>query len=225
MLPLLYTKNFVPYSPNDRGLFEGVWDIEVKSGDRICLHGDSGSGKSLFLKSLTLLYPPRSGQVYFQNQQVTSKQILSFRSNVIYLQQVPHFGESTIAEEFKRVFSFKIYRHKQDLLHAKGLELAKEIGLDSDIFASKAYELSGGQKQKLHLVLGLCLDPQIIILDEPTASLDERSTLEVEQLLRNWTDQSVKERAYIWVSHQSSQRQRVANIFYQIQAGRLLSDT
>ena len=223
MTPLLYTQDFIPCKPNHEFNFQGSWDIDVNQGDRICIYGDSGSGKSLFLKSLTLLYPPQSGHVYFLGKLVTSQQILTYRSKVIYLQQVPQFGDDTIAEEFNRVFKYKVYRNHQDQLQAEAFSLIEKIGLDPDIFSRRPYELSGGQKQKVHLILGLCLNPHILILDEPTASLDEKSTIKVERLLHEWVTSSVHKRAYIWVSHQASQRKRVASKFFHIQEGRLSS--
>ncbi|NRA45141.1 MAG: ATP-binding cassette domain-containing protein [Oligoflexales bacterium] len=221
MTPLLHTHDFIPYNPGKASAFIGSWDIEVNQSDRICIYGDSGSGKSLFLKSLTLLYPPHSGRVYFGKQLITQEHILWFRSKVIYLQQVPQFGEDTIAEEMNRVFRFKIYKSHYKHLQAQALQLVKEVGLEADILASKAYELSGGQKQKIHLVLGLCLNPHILILDEPTASLDEKSTIHVEQLLRGWVEEVGHERAYLWVSHQSSQRKRVGSRFFHVADGSL----
>ncbi|MFK7825289.1 MAG: ATP-binding cassette domain-containing protein [Oligoflexales bacterium] len=218
---LLYTQGFTPHNPKKKLKFEGTWDIEIDAGDFVCIYGDSGSGKSLFLKSLTLLYPPQSGNVYFQNMQVTSKEILFYRSKVIYLQQVPQFSDDTIAEEFNRIFRYKIYRNSYDRLQSDARQLADMIGLEHDIFTRKAYELSGGQKQKIHLVLGMCLNPHILILDEPTASLDEKSTLKVEKLLRDWVLEAKQDRAYLWVSHQTAQRKRVGKKFFQIVEGRL----
>ena len=223
MIPLLYTQDFTPHNPNQKLKFEGNWDIEVNEGDRICIYGDSGSGKSVFLKSLTLLFQPNTGTVYFQGLQVTNKDILSYRSKVIYLQQVPQFGDDTIAEEFNRVFSYKIYKNNHVHLWSLAQYFVKMFGLDQDVFACKAYELSGGQKQKIHLILGLSLDPHILILDEPTASLDDKSTFLIEQLMQDWVMETRKKRAYLWVSHQPAQRKRVGKKYFQVVEGKLLA--
>ena len=217
---LLYTKGFIPYIPTDQHRL-GDWNINILPGDQVTLSGPSGSGKSLFLKSLTLLHRPHSGCVFFKNEEVKQDNILNFRRRVLYVNQHPQFSHDTIWEHFKKIFSFQVYQDAKLSWKDKVHKISNQLDLDSSLFNSRPFELSGGQKQFIQLILALTIDPEILILDEPTSSMDLSSSLKCEELLIQWVKNKRYEKSFIWVSHSKKQLQRIGNKHLMIETGRL----
>ena len=120
-----------------------------------------------------------------------------YRSKVCYIQQLPAFFEKTVEENLKRVFHLKAHQHLQ-YDREKILNWLKELALpltssnssgitDSSEFLKRpAKELSGGEAQIAALLRVLQLEPQVLLLDEPTSSLDTELTKLFETLLLKW---------------------------------------
>jgi putative ABC transport system ATP-binding protein len=101
------------------------------------------------------------------------------------------------------------------------VELARRAGRDTDFLDKRASELSGGEAQIAALIRVLQVAPDVLLLDEPTASLDPASALEIEALVSAWFDDGHDERASIWVSHDPAQAKRVGERQLVMTAGTL----
>lgn len=178
----------------EKFLFEKV-NFELKKGDLIFIQGKSGSGKSLFLKSLTLLTPIDEGQITYLNQEITD--VLRFRSLVHYLRQDFSPTLSSGEEVLKEAFSLNIYKDKIPLDPKMFLE---EFGLNNLFLKKKASLLSGGERQILHLVRSLCLSPSALLLDEPTSAMDHGTRRVAEKLIKRFVDLGG---AVIWITHEN----------------------
>ena len=155
-----------------------------------------------------------------------------YRSKVCYIQQLPAFFEETVEENLKRIFRLKAHQHLQ-YDREKILNWLKELALpltssnssgiaDPSRFLERpAKELSGGEAQIAGLLRVLQLEPQVLLLDEPTSSLDTELTKLFEKLLLKWQTEipekqqnspiSTTQRAWIWVSHNPEQLQRMCS--------------
>ena len=178
----------------DKLLFEKV-NFELKERELIFIKGKSGSGKSIFLKSLTLLTPIDEGSVTFLDQEITD--VLGFRSQVHYLRQDFSPTQSSGAEVLKEAFSLNIYKGKTSLDPKIFLE---EFGLNDAFLKKKASLLSGGERQIPHLVRSLCLSPRALLLDEPTSAMDHGTRKVAEKLIKRFVDLGG---AVIWVTHEN----------------------
>ncbi|MCA1657197.1 MAG: ATP-binding cassette domain-containing protein, partial [Actinobacteria bacterium] len=96
-----------------------------------------------------------------------------------------------------------------------------QLGRDEAFLEKKARDLSGGEGQLVALARTLQLDPSVLLLDEPTASLDPKTTLAVESLLQSWARERPGERAFLWVSHDQEQARRVSHRELRVEAGRI----
>jgi putative ABC transport system ATP-binding protein len=95
-----------------------------------------------------------------------------------------------------------------------------QAGKPASFMNKTAGDLSGGESQVIALIRALQLDPQVLLLDEPTAALDPKSSREVESLVNTWfTSAPVGTRACVWVTHDHEQARRMSTLRLQMHAG------
>ena len=166
-------------------------------GNMYLLKGDSGSGKSTLLKILAQLIEPQSGQIDFEGYEDFS--ILELRRKVQYLPQLPVIFEGTIEDNLLKPFSFAPYhksRPKKEVYSAQLSTLFPNgLSLDKD-----AQKLSQGEKQRVALARILLLKPEVLLCDEPAASLDPESRKLVDQSIGDYHRENPNS-IVIYISH------------------------
>lgn len=188
----------------DRWLWRGV-DFELSAGDCLGLVAPSGVGKTLLLRNLVLLDPIDEGTVWFEGRSLSQWHLPDYRTRVAYLPQQSACFEGTVAENLQRVFTFSAHRRRQ--YNSQRIEeWLAQLGRHSDFLSLQATQLSGGEAQLLALLRALQLEPTVLLLDEPTASLDSTTTARVEDLLKTWLG---RDRACIVTSHDPAQIERL----------------
>jgi putative ABC transport system ATP-binding protein len=204
---------------NDGWLFRDL-TLTLGSGQRLAIRGPSGAGKTVLLRALALLDPLDSGQVEWNDRSVRGDAVPGFRRQVVYLHQRPSLFEGSVADNLKRPYSLSANRDGRfDRDHV--ITLLSELDRGAEFLDKPARELSGGEGQLVALLRAIQLGPAVLLLDEPTASLDEETTRALERLVDCWFAEKPTERALVWVSHNAGQAERVASRVLQMQAGRL----
>ena len=223
MNALLQTRAFARTDERRQVALLQPTDFTLNAADRVSITGSSGSGKSVFLRALALLDAPTSGQVLWNNQPVANPQIPHYRSHISYLSQRPALLEGTVEDNLRFPYSLKTLRQRRFDLAAV-TALLGHAGKAPDFLAKNASDLSGGESQVVSLIRTLQLNPEVLLLDEPTAALDPASSRDVEALIEAWFagDNS---RAYIWVSHDLDQARRMSAIHLHMSAGVLSGAT
>lgn len=177
-----------------RGLTRGPWfedlSIELRPGEVVVLRGKSGSGKTLFMRTLADLDPADSGEVILQDTQREEWSPQDWRSRVLYVHQRAPRLPGTVRDNLERVSSLAKQRGVGPIPTPRGLED------DQD-----AARLSGGEAQILALGRALACDPDVLLLDESTSALDWDRAREWEERLLEWTKRG---RSILWVAHDPS---------------------
>ncbi|MDR5793151.1 ATP-binding cassette domain-containing protein [Caballeronia sp. LZ008] len=197
-------------------------DFALDKSQRAAITGPSGSGKSVFLRTLALLDACDAGFVTWRGERIARAQIPAYRRRVAYIAQRPAMLDGTVEDNLRYPFSLKAYRDThfdRDI----AMRLAQAAGRSADFLDKFASDLSGGEAQIAALVRVLQLAPDVLLLDEPTASLDPASARSIEALVAAWFDAD-DARACIWVSHDPDQARRVATRHLTMNAGVLGED-
>lgn len=172
MSNILYKLSNITQSYSGKTVLE-LADFTVPRGAIIGLAGHNGSGKSTLMRILAFLESPASGEVIFDGRKIETLET-SLRREVTLLTQEPYLLKRTVADNV--AYGLAIRGEKN--IDNKVRESLKLVGLDPDSFTSRQwYELSGGEAQRVALAARLVLNPKVLLLDEPTASLDRESTL------------------------------------------------
>ena len=148
-----------------------------ESGKITALIGASGSGKTLLSYLMTGLVLPSEGTISIEGNTIdkNTKDLKQIRKMIGYVFQNPEeqFFTSSVKKEIE--FSLKNYQYKLDKIEEQVLNSLKMVGLDESFLDRNPFCLSGGEKEKLALAIALSLNPNILILDEPTIYLDDKS--------------------------------------------------
>jgi putative ABC transport system ATP-binding protein len=190
----------------------------LAGGDRVAITGPSGSGKSVLLRALALLDPLDGGHLRWHGSAVRRAAMPRYRREIAYIRQRPALIDGTVEDNLRYPFTLRVYR---DLHFNRAAvdTLAAHAGRDAGFLERHASELSGGEAQIVALIRVLQLAPQVLLLDEPTASLDPESALASEALITAWFDASATSRAWVWVSHDTAQAARVGRRQLTMRAG------
>jgi putative ABC transport system ATP-binding protein len=195
-------------------------DFRLHAGSRIALAGPSGSGKTLLLRALAGLDPAQHGRLLWNGRELHGRGLPRYRSQVVYLHQRPAFVQATVQAELRFPFSLHTHRHRQfDAGQVKAW--LEALGRDEMLLERPCADLSGGERQMVALMRAMQLDPQALLLDEPTAALDSDTVDAVERLVSGWFQAKPRSRAYIWVTHDASQSARLCDRVVRLRAGRL----
>ncbi|MEA1961881.1 MAG: ATP-binding cassette domain-containing protein [Bacillota bacterium] len=172
----------------------------VNAGDVLVVTGPSGAGKSTLLRILCRLIAPAEGTMYLQG--IEARQIMpqEWRRRVHYVPQKPALFEGTVEENLHRPFALSAVSKEIVFDRNAAVQYLKAMDLSPQIMEQRAFTLSGGEAARVALLRTLLLQPQILLLDEPTAALDDETRRSVMSIVSRWVEET-NDRAIIMVSH------------------------
>lgn len=172
--------------------------------------GPTGAGKTVLLRAMSLLDPIDEGTICWHERPVRGPFVPEFRTQVMYLHQRPVLLEGTVEENLRLPFALRQHRYRQ-FDRDRVVNWLDRLGRDESFLTKRHQDLSGGEGQLVSLVRALELDPQVLLLDEPTSALDRPTAAQVERLVADWLAERPDERAYVWVSHNPDQTERMCD--------------
>ncbi len=178
-MPILETKNLTYIygqgTPFEKTAVEDV-SISIEKGEFVGVIGHTGSGKSTLIQTLNGLIRPTSGQVLLDGQDIWQepKKIRAVRFRVGLVFQYPEYQlfEETVLKDI--MFGPKNQGLTEAQARERAYEAARFTGLKEALLEKSPFELSGGEKRRAAIAGVIAMDPEVLILDEPTAGLDPR---------------------------------------------------
>lgn len=175
----------------------GPWDLKLGAGTITALSGPSGSGKTLLLRCLADL-DPHAGTLTLAGTDSLALDGPTWRQRVGLLPSECAWWRERVADHFP----------------GTDLAVTTALGFAEDVSTWNVDRLSSGERQRLGLARLLAIEPQVLLLDEPTANLDAGHATLVEELIKRYVTET--ERAVLWVSHDDAQRRRLGDREYEI---------
>lgn len=212
MKPLFHLSSVSVHFGRTTSAVQALTDVtlSIHAGERVALVGANGSGKSTLLRLLHALAHPTAGDV---TREPGTRQAMLF--------QRPHLFRMSVQANV----ALGLWLRGTPWGEAKTLALVAlaRVGL-TDLALRSARKLSGGQQQRVALARAWATQPQVLLLDEPTASLDPHAKREVEALIDEFAKRGPGAMTLVFASHNLGQVKRLASRVIYLEHGRVLAD-
>lgn len=212
-IPILRTQN-LSRRVGEKHLVEDI-SIEVQRSDFFAVVGPSGAGKSSFLRLLNRLDEPAGGTVYLDGKDYREIRPSVLRQRVGMVMQTAHLFPGTVGDNIR----FGPQQRGEELSNEHIEGLLSKVGLVGYSDRNVDY-LSGGEAQRVSLARTLANSPEVLLLDEPTSSLDDQSEREVERLILEIVRS--EKLTCLMVTHDMAQAERLADQAILIRGGHLV---
>jgi peptide/nickel transport system ATP-binding protein len=198
-------------------IVKAVNDIsfDILKGETVAVVGESGCGKSTLARTVMGLYPPNSGEIYYQDKridQLSEKQLKYYRTRMQMIFQDPYASlnpRMTVEATLSEPIHFHHPSMTKEQVKEKIIKVMKQVGIDPDWQDRFPHEFSGGQRQRISIARALTLDPDFIVADEPIAALDVSIQAQILNLLMDL--QQENDLTYLFISHDLSVVEHISN--------------
>ena len=206
---LVQVKHLKEYFPVHTGfmkntMLKAVDDVSfnIRPGETLGLVGESGCGKTTVGRTILHLYEPTEGEIIFNGEKVTSKNVQKFRKDMQMVFQDPYSSldprmtvEDIIGEPLD---VHHLYKTKEER-HEKVLNLMSLVGLNAEQASRYIHEFSGGQRQRIGIARALAVNPKFIVCDEPVSALDVSIQAQVVNMFEELQEKLGV--AYLFIAH------------------------
>lgn len=187
-------------------------DLGVQSGELITVMGPSGSGKSTLLRLINRLSEPDSGIILLNGKDTRDYDPLELRRKIGMVFQVPIVFRGSVRDNI--ALGMKLWGSYTDIE-----ALARDTGIPEALLDADALPLSVGEKQRVCIARALANQPEVLLLDEPTSSLDAVTAEKIEGLLLSMRGE--RNLTMLWVTHDREQAKRIGGRKFLLRDGRL----
>lgn len=184
------------YEGSDRLILKNI-DVEVESGEFVCLLGQSGCGKSTLLRLLAGLEKPTEGEILVDGAQITGAGL----SRGVVFQDYGLFPWMTAGENIMLALKQKFPGRDKKELKQIAVDMIKAVGLNEAVYNKLPKELSGGMKQRCAIAQSFSIDPPILLMDEPFGALDAVTRARLQDLIRELWAKGNPKKTVFFVTH------------------------
>lgn len=213
---------YMPDSPFERLALSEV-NLAIPSGTYVAVIGHTGSGKSTLIQHLNGLLKPTKGEITIGERTIRAdekaKNLKSLRKKVGIVFQYPEHQlfEETVERDI--CFGPMNFGMSEEIAKQKARELLPLVGLSEDVLEKSPFDLSGGQMRRVAIAGVLAMEPEVLILDEPTAGLDPRGQTEMMDMFHALHKE--KQLTTILVTHSMEDAARYADEIVVMDQGRV----
>ncbi|MBW4875460.1 MAG: energy-coupling factor transporter ATPase [Paeniclostridium sp.] len=197
-------------------------NLTIEDGDFVGLIGHTGSGKSTLIQHLNGILKPSTGKILINKVDITDKNLnlTDIRKKVGVVFQYPEYQlfEETVEKDI--AFGPSNLGLEEEEIRKRVKTSMEAVGLDYDVFKDKSpFELSGGQKRRVAIAGVIAMNPEVLILDEPTAGLDPKGRDEIFELIKMLHDE--KNMTIILSSHSMDDMAKLVKNIIVMNAGKV----
>lgn len=193
-------------------------DLNIKNKGVVALIGPSGSGKSTLLRLIAGLESYEGGEIELNGFSLSSGNLGDFRKKVGFVFQDHNLFEHLSVIDNICLVLEKVHKRSPEVARKEVLELLDRFGL-SEHKDKYPYQISGGQSQRVSIVRALAIRPSIVLLDEPTSSLDPVLTFEVLMAIKKMIEE---EKNVILVTHEIGFAKEIADYIVYLEDGKIV---
>ena len=198
------------YSGSNEVILNDI-DMNVQSGDFVCLLGQSGCGKSTLLRLLAGLEKPSGGSVLVDGEPVRGA---GLQRGMVF-QDYGLFPWMTTGENITIALERRYPEKNKEERKELALHWMNNVGMDKSLYDKLPGELSGGQKQRCGIARAFAIDPPILLMDEPFGSLDAVTKAKLQDLvLKLWQQEGDKRKTVFFVTHEVDEALLLATDIY-----------
>ncbi len=224
-MPIKIENLFYTYAPKTPFQYEALNGISLDIADHsyVAFIGSTGSGKTTIVQHLNALLTPSKGTIIVDDYTITNrntKNIKKLRKHVGIVFQFPEYQLFDETVERDVAFGPKNFGLKEEDAITKAHEALISVGLDQSYFQRSPFELSGGEKRRVAIAGILAIEPDILVLDEPTAGLDPRGSVEIMNLVDRMHQNGT---TIILVTHDMDLVMKYAEKVFVVKDGRIIS--
>ena len=215
------TYTYGAHSPFEKHAIRGV-SMDIQEGELLGIIGHTGSGKSTLIQHLNGLLRPNEGRVLLDGKDIweNPKQIRDVRFRVGMVFQYPEHQlfEDTIYKDI--AFGPKNMGLSEEEIDRRVRQAAAYVGLDESLLEKSPFDLSGGEKRRAAIAGVMAMEPEVLILDEPTAGLDPRGREQVLAMIQDY--RKTRNTTMLLVTHSMEDVARVADRILVMSEGRVV---